>query len=95
VSDDGPGLPENESAPAREGVGLSNTRSRLSHLYGSDHGFEMSSAPGGGLEVRLTIPLRTEPRACSPRVVVIGGDDAAAVEALKQRRPVSEPISSP
>lgn len=81
VSDNGPGLPENEAIPRREGVGLSNTRSRLTHLYGADHRFELTPAPGGGLEARLRIPCRTEPAERSPRVVVVtrpGGECEAA-----------------
>jgi two-component system LytT family sensor kinase len=57
VSDNGSGLPKDE--PAREGVGLSNTRARLRSLYGQAHGFELREAPGGGLLVRLLIPFRT------------------------------------
>ena len=71
VIDNGPGLPENEAAPRREGVGLSNTRSRLTHLYGANHRFELPPAPGGGLEARLLIPCRTEAVEGGPRVVVV------------------------
>jgi two-component sensor histidine kinase len=58
VSDNGSGLPEDADAP-REGIGLSNTRSRLHHLYGDNQQLELKRAPGGGLEVRITIPYRT------------------------------------
>jgi LytS/YehU family sensor histidine kinase len=34
IVENGPGLPTGEAAFAREGVGLSSTRSRLRHLYG-------------------------------------------------------------
>jgi sensor histidine kinase YesM len=71
VSDNGPGLPESEVAPSREGVGLSNTRSRLSHLYGANHQFELTPASGGGLEARLLIPCRTEPGECKPKVLIV------------------------
>ena len=71
VSDNGPGLPEAEVAPRREGVGLSNTRSRLSHLYGPDHRFELTPASGGGLEARLLIPCRTEAGDCQPKVLIV------------------------
>src|SRR5881392_3528503 len=70
VSDNGPGLPETELAPRREGVGLSNTRSRLSHLYGANHQFDLTPASGGGLEARLLIPCRTEPGECNPKVLI-------------------------
>src|SRR5436309_689158 len=71
VSDNGPGLPEIEVASHPEGVGLSNTRSRLSHLYGANHQFQLTPAPGGGLEVTLLIPCRTETHASAPKVVVV------------------------
>ena len=58
VSDNGNGLPEDTDAP-REGIGLSNTRSRLHHLYGDKQQLELKRVPGGGLEVRITIPYRT------------------------------------
>jgi sensor histidine kinase YesM len=55
LSDNGAGL---RDKAAVEGVGLSNTRARLRTLYGEAHGFELREAPGGGLLVRLMIPLR-------------------------------------
>jgi two-component system, LytTR family, sensor kinase len=58
VTDNGSGLPEDTGA-LREGIGLSNTRSRLRHLYGDDQRLELRSVPGGGLEARITIPYRT------------------------------------
>ena len=76
VSDNGPGLPEAEVAPSREGVGLSNTRSRLSHLYGANHRFELTPATGGGLEARLLIPCRTEAGACQPKVLIVSPAEA-------------------
>src|SRR5438876_3294982 len=76
VSDNGPGLPETELAPRREGVGLSNTRSRLSHLYGADHRFELTPASGGGLEARLLIPCRTEAGECKPKVLIVSQAEA-------------------
>ena len=56
VSDDGPGLPAGYS----EGVGLSNTRARLTQLYGSDQSFTMVPGPAGGVVVTLTTPLRID-----------------------------------
>ena len=76
VSDNGPGLSEAEVAPRREGVGLSNTRSRLSHLYGADHRFELTPASGGGLEARLLIPCRTEAGECKPKVLIVSQAEA-------------------
>lgn len=83
VSDNGPGLPETAADRAREGVGLSNTRSRLAHLYGNQQELALASAPGGGLRVNLRVPCRpavrplaaatltanlTEPRPAAPAV---------------------------
>ena len=56
VRDDGPGLPAGR-AP-RGGLGLANTRSRLTHLYGERHHFDVRNHPAGGVEVTLTVPLR-------------------------------------
>lgn len=54
VTDDGVGL-----APAyKEGVGLSNTRSRLLQLYGSGQAFHVQNNPGAGVVVRIVLPLR-------------------------------------
>jgi sensor histidine kinase YesM len=54
VSDNGRGLAE--GGPKRQGIGLANTRARLSELYGERHTFEMANRPGGGLCVRMAIP---------------------------------------
>jgi signal transduction histidine kinase len=56
VGDNGAGLQNQETA--EEGVGLSNTRARLRHLYGDAHSFELRQGQDGGLVARLTIPLR-------------------------------------
>lgn len=52
VEDDGEGF-----AQAQPGVGLTNVRDRMRHLYGSDN-VAIETAPGGGALVRLTIPRR-------------------------------------
>jgi two-component system, LytTR family, sensor kinase len=54
VTDDGPGAPP---GPVTEGIGLSNTRERLRHLYGDDYTLEYGNAPGGGFRVSLTFPF--------------------------------------
>lgn len=59
VEDNGPGLSAAASpASRRGGIGLSNTRSRLRHLYGDDQSLELLPRPGGGTEVRVTLPAR-------------------------------------
>jgi signal transduction histidine kinase len=61
VSDSGSGRPLQHGAPFREGIGLSNTRSRLHHLYGDDYRLDLVPSEGGGLEARIDIPYRTNP----------------------------------
>lgn len=58
VRDDGRGLLNGEQQALKEGVGLANTRARLSHLYGAQHRFELNDSPGGGLTVAMMIPFR-------------------------------------
>jgi two-component system LytT family sensor kinase len=56
VEDDGPGLgPDGQVA---DGIGLCNTRRRLSELYGDDASLELSSPDSGGLSVTVTLPWR-------------------------------------
>mgnify|MGYP006273374025 CR=1 FL=1 len=57
VRDDGAGVRPDRLEAARAGVGLSNTRSRLTHLYGSQHAFEFTAPPGRGVSVTLSIPF--------------------------------------
>ena len=57
VEDDGPGL--SDDAPLKERVGLTNTRARVSNLYGDEHGLKLRNAADGGLVVSLGIPFRT------------------------------------
>jgi two-component system, LytTR family, sensor kinase len=58
VADDGPGL---GAAPVREGIGLSNTRERLRHLFGEDFSLSYANAPGGGFAIELALPFAAEP----------------------------------
>ena len=65
VRDDGVGLPDR----LVEGVGLSNTRTRLGQLYGSEQSFLISSRPGDGTEAIIELPLRLSPqRLDAPKV---------------------------
>ncbi len=64
VVDNGPGLPANR--PLLEGVGLANTRARLTQLYARDHRFHPGNASeGSGFAVELEIPLEYEERMVS------------------------------
>ena len=58
VSDNGIGVPFGDLENLDEGVGLSNTRRRLRHLYGDTHKFKLKNAARGGLDVDLTIPFK-------------------------------------
>lgn len=58
VSDDGLGVPFGDLQNLPEGVGLSNTRRRLMHLYGKEHRFDLRKLEKGGLGVSLEIPFR-------------------------------------
>lgn len=55
ITDNGNGIPS--GGFTREGIGLANTRSRLQEIYGGRQRFELVNHPGGGLLVRLTLPL--------------------------------------
>jgi signal transduction histidine kinase len=57
VRDNGVGLSAARLTDFNRGVGLTNTRSRLQHLYGLSHRFEFRQPPGGGLLVLIVIPL--------------------------------------
>ena len=54
VEDDGIGLP---LGPLREGVGLGNTRRRLTEMYGNDR-LTLVKRPAGGLQVVIRLPFR-------------------------------------
>ncbi|MFN8007830.1 MAG: histidine kinase [Terriglobia bacterium] len=62
IRDDGPGIPSIETykSTLREGVGISNTRERLRHLYGNNHFLGICNAPDRGLIVTLEIPFKRE-----------------------------------
>jgi len=57
VQDNGVGLSAARLTDFNRGVGLSNTRSRLDHLYGSLHRFEFRQPVEGGLLVLIAIPM--------------------------------------
>jgi sensor histidine kinase YesM len=57
ISDDGLGMPTDE-ASVQDGVGLINTRERLKHLYNEAHTFDLSSFPGRGVTIRISVPFK-------------------------------------
>ncbi|TDF99802.1 cache domain-containing sensor histidine kinase [Paenibacillus piri] len=77
VSDNGEGIAETELAKLRydldaslshhpvrdatQGIGLLNIHQRIQLFYGKPYGLELSSKPGEGTKVALTIPLAAAP----------------------------------
>jgi hypothetical protein len=57
VTDDGPGCP----TPVLEekGIGLTNTRNRLTRLYGAEATFSAENRAPRGVQVRMTLPYHT------------------------------------
>ncbi|SEU32269.1 Histidine kinase-like ATPase domain-containing protein [Stigmatella erecta] len=50
--------PSEPGVPREGGIGLTNTRARLRHLYGEDHRLELLPAEGGGAVAEVAIPYR-------------------------------------
>ena len=46
--------------PAREGIGIANTRERLDHIYGSAASLALGNQPGGGAEAIVIVPIVPE-----------------------------------
>ena len=59
VSDDGPGLLS--VTPSHFGIGLTNTRNRLSQLYGDKARLTVDQSIKRGVQVTITLPIRTVP----------------------------------
>jgi LytS/YehU family sensor histidine kinase len=76
VRDNGVGLSEDAF---HKGVGLTNTRSRLQHLYGDRHRFECHTPPGGGLLVTVVIPFTFETDAPQSLAPLPEGSDMESV----------------
>lgn len=62
VADSGPGFPsfQVEELTEDDDVGLSNTQRRLETLYGDRHTFDLGTAPEGGAQVTIRLPLDPE-----------------------------------
>jgi two-component system LytT family sensor kinase len=62
IRDDGRGFDRNQDRDnegrTRRGVGLTNIRSRLEQLYGTDHRFKLENRADGGVLVQIGIPYR-------------------------------------
>lgn len=61
VSDDGPGIDLAAQTFPAEGIGLSNTRLRLTQLYGESQRLALEPLAGGGMRVLLVLPFRKQP----------------------------------
>lgn len=61
VQDDGKGISEQQLANLVPGVGLSNTKNRLTQLYGDNQLLNLSNIESGGLLVSVEIPFQTIP----------------------------------
>jgi two-component sensor histidine kinase len=59
ISDDGEGFKGGKLFAASEGIGLSNTKARLSELYGENHEFRLMVNKPSGARVTIAIPYRT------------------------------------
>jgi two-component sensor histidine kinase len=57
ITDDGVGLRDQRSSKGH-GIGVANTRERLSRLYGGQHKFVIREAASGGVVVEIEIPFR-------------------------------------
>jgi signal transduction histidine kinase len=66
VRDDGPGLAAGALERRRDAIGLSTTRARLEHLYGSAFRFTVQNRPEGGAVARVVMPLRVAAAAAPP-----------------------------
>ncbi len=62
VRDNGPGLPAHRTSEnlLKRGLGLANTETRLERLYGTNHVFDLSNSPNGGLVVTMEMPFHTD-----------------------------------
>src|SRR2546421_7409445 len=61
ISDNGPGISSNANLPWKQGVGLTNGRTRLQQIYGPDFRFELMNIKGGGVTAFMEIPFEREP----------------------------------
>jgi two-component system, LytTR family, sensor kinase len=58
VKDNGRGLASSAKGLLKEGVGLSNTRSRLKELYGGRASLDLKPGKAGGFSAEIRMPWR-------------------------------------
>ena len=97
VRDNGPGLSAT-SAPRRAnegGVGLINTRARLTQLYGTSYRFDLSDDPRGGTVVTLEIPFEDKgvEDESLPRESLDGDDHASLPQAAETATPGAQVLA--
>ncbi len=75
VVDDGvgPSARRSREKPRGTGLGLSNTATRLNHLYGERHRFESGPCAAGGFEVSVRIPIKYSDRSPARAVRQMAG----------------------
>jgi two-component system LytT family sensor kinase len=80
VRDNGVGLPQDQMVAFHTGVGLTNTRERLEHLYGDRHRFECRTPTGGGLAITIVIPFAPDvAQPTTSRALMPTGSDMESV----------------
>lgn len=80
VRDNGVGLPHDQMVAFHTGVGLTNTRERLEHLYGDRHRFECRTPTGGGLAITIVIPFAPDvAQPTTSRALMPTGSDMESV----------------
>jgi signal transduction histidine kinase len=60
LADDGPGLGSGKSKHKSSGVGLKNTRERLTQFYGDRQAFTLGPNEPQGLVITINIPYENE-----------------------------------
>jgi two-component system LytT family sensor kinase len=60
IRDNGLGITSNANSPAKKCLGITNVRTRLQQIYGSDFRFELTNGENGGLTVIMEIPFQRE-----------------------------------
>jgi two-component system, LytTR family, sensor kinase len=58
ISDDGDGFKGGQLLGSKNGIGLSNTKTRLQELYGDKHLFKLTVNHPAGACVKIEIPFR-------------------------------------
>lgn len=61
IADSGKGFSlGRDGRPAREGIGIANTRERLDHIYGPSASLQLNNLAGGGAEALVMLPVTPE-----------------------------------